>query len=64
HVVRAIYRNNFGECLLATGKLDEAAKELNDSHAVILAAFKDGHPRTNKSAARLKALEEAKAAKK
>jgi hypothetical protein len=31
---------------------------------VILAAFKEGHPRTTKSAARLKALEDAKAAKK
>lgn len=64
HVVRAIYRNNFGECLTAVGKLDEAAKELSESHAIILAAFKEGHPRTAKSEARLKALEDAKAAKK
>ena len=64
HVLRAIYRNNFGECLIAVGKLDEAAKELEESHAVILGAFKEGHPRTVKSAARLRALEDARAGKK
>lgn len=63
HVVRAIYRNNFGECLLALGKLDEAAKELEESHALILASLKEGHPRTAKSAVRLKALHDAQAAK-
>ncbi|HEX8876486.1 MAG TPA: serine/threonine-protein kinase [Phycisphaerales bacterium] len=64
HVVRAIYRNNFGECLVALGKLEEAGKELSESHAVILAAFKEGHPRTAKSTARLQAFEAARAARK
>jgi tetratricopeptide (TPR) repeat protein len=64
HLVRAIYRNNFGECLLALAKLDQAAKELQESHAAILAAFKEVHPRTAKSAARLKALDDARATNK
>ncbi|MBS0188449.1 MAG: serine/threonine protein kinase [Planctomycetes bacterium] len=56
HIVRAIYRNNFGECLLVEGKLDEAKVELDESDRVIRAFFKPEHPRVKKSQDRIEKL--------
>lgn len=60
HYARAIYRNNYGECLMALGEYDLAEKELAESHEVILAFFKAGHPRVKKSQDRIDKLGEAR----
>ncbi len=57
HYARAIYRNNYGECLTALGDYALAEKELSESHAVILAFFKEGHPRVKKSSERMEQLQ-------
>ncbi|MBX3380788.1 MAG: serine/threonine protein kinase [Phycisphaeraceae bacterium] len=57
HVVRAIYRNNYGECLMLVGKYDEAAVELTESNRVMEAFFKPGHPRLKKSHDRIEELQ-------
>ncbi len=60
HYARAIYRNNFGACLTATGKYDEAEKELKESDEIIVAFFKEGHPRVQKSKDRIEELQRAR----
>ncbi|MBX3390331.1 MAG: serine/threonine protein kinase [Phycisphaeraceae bacterium] len=56
HWALAIYRNNYGQCLTEAGRYEQAAKELAESHAVLLAFFKDGHPRVLKSQERIEIL--------
>lgn len=62
HYARAIFRNNYGECLVALGEYDLAEKELIESHEIILAFFKAGHPRVKKSQDRIDRLREARSA--
>jgi tetratricopeptide (TPR) repeat protein len=61
HVYTALFRNNYGACLLDLGKLDDADAALRDSHAVLLATFGEGHPRVSKSLDRLAAMENRRA---
>lgn len=56
HWALAIYRNNYGQCLTEAGRYEQAEKELSESHAVLLAFFKEGHPRVLKSQERIENL--------
>lgn len=57
HYARAIFRNNYGECLVMLGEYDQAEKELTESHQIIEAFFKPGHARVKKSLARIEELQ-------
>mgnify|MGYP002400254736 CR=1 FL=1 len=57
HYARAIFRNNYGECLVMLGEYDLAEKELTESHQIIEAFFKPGHPRVKKSLDRIAELQ-------
>lgn len=52
HYYTALFRNNYAECLIALGKLEEAQNALNASHGVIEKTFGQDHSRTRKSIAR------------
>lgn len=56
HWALALYRNNFGECLIFVGKYDEAEKELTESNKVLTAFFKPDHVRLKKSQDRIEKL--------
>ncbi|MBL8876879.1 MAG: serine/threonine protein kinase [Phycisphaerae bacterium] len=57
HYARAIFRSNYGECLVMLGEYDQAEKELTESHQIIEAFFKPGHARVKKSLARIEELQ-------
>jgi len=57
HYARAIFRNNYGECLVMLGEYDLAETELTESHQIIEAFFKPGHARVKKSQGRLDELQ-------
>jgi len=58
HPFAAIFSSNRGECLTRLGRLDEARRTLEDSHARLLAKFGAAHERTRTAAARLAAVYE------
>ncbi len=60
HYYLALFRNNYGECLTKLGKYDDAQRAFQLSHPVIEATFGTTHPRTQKSRARMSALEQAR----
>ena len=56
HVYTALFRNNYGECLLLMGEIQRAQAQLNSSHTILLHTFGAGHPRVEKSQGRLDTL--------
>ena len=58
HPFAAIFASNRGECLAQLGRLDEARRVLEDSHARLLARFGPAHERTRTAAQRLAAVYE------
>jgi eukaryotic-like serine/threonine-protein kinase len=56
HVYTALFRNNYGECLLLMGDVQAAQSQLNSSHNILLNTFGSGHPRVEKSQGRLDKL--------
>ena len=53
HVYTALFRNNYGACLTELGRYDQARRELEESHAVLVGVFGEGHERVTKSEGRL-----------
>ncbi|GAB4549294.1 MAG: hypothetical protein Tsb0013_10430 [Phycisphaerales bacterium] len=56
HIYTALFENNYGACLSALGRYDDARTALERSHAVLVATFPEGHPRITTSLERLGAL--------
>ncbi len=59
HPYAAIFSNNYGDCLIDLGRLDEAEKRLLSSQRVLESKFGIEHPRSVKGRARLVRLYEA-----
>jgi serine/threonine protein kinase len=56
HYAAAIFRSNYGSCLAALGRREEAERELLAAQGVLEKALGAGHARSVKNAARLAAL--------
>jgi tetratricopeptide (TPR) repeat protein len=54
---RAIFRNNFGECLTVQGNYARARTELTESHALLLSKLGEEHVRVKRSLDRMNQLE-------
>ncbi len=58
HYLAAIFRNNYGDCLRAAGRTDEARRELTRSRDVLAAKLGKDHARTLRAEERLARLGE------